>query len=262
VISTGDAVFLLAAGILAGLVGTAGGITSLVSYPALILVGVPAWPADVANLIAGVACWPGSAMVSRPELRGTASWTRRWAPVSAIGAALGAGLLLATPARLFSGIVPYLVAMGSVVLLMQPQLSAWYEHRRNQRAGHRSGQRANQRDGWLLPGGLVSIGAYNGYFGAGAGVMTLGLLTIAVQPKMAKANALKNMLIGVVSVVSAAIFIAFAPVRWGAVLPLGAGMFVGSMLGPRVARWLPGEVLRWIVGLMGLGLAVRLWVAP
>jgi uncharacterized protein len=89
--------------------------------------------------------------------------------------------------------------------------------------------------------------------------MTLGLLAVTVQRQMAKANALKNMLIGVVSVVSGAIFIVFAPVQWGAVLPLGAGMFVGSTLGPRVARWLPGNVLRWAVAFMGLGLAVRLW---
>ena len=77
VISTTDDIFLLVAGALAGLVGTAGGITSLVSYPALILAGVPAWPAALANLVAGVACWPGSVMVSRSELRGTASWARR-----------------------------------------------------------------------------------------------------------------------------------------------------------------------------------------
>jgi len=232
------------------LVGTAGGITSLVSYPALILVGIPVWPAAVANLVAGSACWPGSVMVSRPELRGTGSWARRWAPVSAVGATVGSVLLLATPARLFSGVVPYLVATASVVLLVQPQLSAWY------------GRRRSEGDRMLLPCGLLSIGVYNGYFGAGAGVMTLALLTVTVQQQMARANALKNMLVGIVSVVSAAILITFAPVRWAAVVPLGGGMFVGSTLGPRLARWLPGDVLRWMVALTGLGLAVRLWAVP
>jgi uncharacterized protein len=250
VISTTDAIFLLVAGALAGLVGTAGGITSLVSYPALILAGVPPWPAAVANLIAGVACGPGSVMVSRPELRGTGSWARRWAPLSAVGAIVGAVLLLATPARVFSGIVPFLVATASVVLLVQPQLSAWY------------GRRRSDRDRVILPCGLVSIGVYNGYFGAGAGVMTLALLSVTVQQQMAKANALKNMLVGIVSVVSAVVFITFAPVRWAAVLPLGAGMFVGSTFGPRLARCLPGDVLRWIVAFMGLALAVRLWLVP
>ena len=50
---------LIAAGVLAGVVGTAGGITSLISYPALLWVGIPALPATVANTVAIVACWPG-----------------------------------------------------------------------------------------------------------------------------------------------------------------------------------------------------------
>jgi hypothetical protein len=36
--------FLLLAGVVAGVVGSAGGITSLVSYPALLAVGIPGCP--------------------------------------------------------------------------------------------------------------------------------------------------------------------------------------------------------------------------
>src|SRR5258708_1499228 len=70
------ALFLLAAGALAGLVGTAGGITSLVSYPALLLAGVAPVQANVANLVALVASWPGSAASSQPELRVRGPWLR------------------------------------------------------------------------------------------------------------------------------------------------------------------------------------------
>jgi hypothetical protein len=71
-----DAAILLVAGVLAGLVGSAGAITSLVSYPALLAVGVPALAASVANSVALAFCWPGSALASRPELVGRAF---RWA---------------------------------------------------------------------------------------------------------------------------------------------------------------------------------------
>ena len=70
--------FLVAAGVVAGLVGTAGGITSLVSYPALLLAGVAPLQANIANLVALVACWPGSAVASQPELRGRGPWLLRW----------------------------------------------------------------------------------------------------------------------------------------------------------------------------------------
>ena len=70
--------FLVGAGAAAGLVGTAGGITSLVSYPALLFAGVAPLQANVTNIVALVACWPGSAAASRPELVGRGAWLRRW----------------------------------------------------------------------------------------------------------------------------------------------------------------------------------------
>ncbi len=64
------AVLVATAGVLAGIVGTAGGIASLISYPALLAVGVQALTANVANIVALVTCGPGAALVSRPELEG------------------------------------------------------------------------------------------------------------------------------------------------------------------------------------------------
>ncbi len=238
-----------AAGVLAGIVGTAGGITSLVSYPALLAAGVPALPANMANIVALVACWPGSALASRPELDGRAPWLRRWAVVTVVGGVAGAALLLSTPSRDFSVVVPYLVAAGSLALILQPVLPALGEH-------HAARQKA------VLFAGLLWVSLYSGYFGAGSGIMTLALLMITVEPHLATANALKNMLVGVATVVAAVTIVAFSHVEWAAVVPLAAGLFVGSLIGPRLARRLPAAVLRWFAALLGIGLAIKLWLAP
>jgi hypothetical protein len=240
---------IAAAGMVAGIVGTAGGITSLVSYPALLAAGVPALAASIANNVALVACWPGSALASRPELRGRGRWLGRWAWVTAAGGAGGAVLLLSTPARDFARIVPFLVAAGSLALLAQPWISA-------RRPGSAGGSRP------ALLAGLLAVSAYNGYFGAGAGVMTLCLLLVTADDHMARANALKNMLIGASSLMSALAFIIAGPVDWRAVAPLGIGMLAGSMIGPRLARRVPARVLRWLAALLGLLLAARLWIEP
>lgn len=241
---------LLGAGVLAGLVGSAGGITSLVSYPALLAVGVPPLAANVANIVAVVACWPGSALASRAELEGRGPWLLRWAPVAAVGGAVGAALLLSTPTGVFGRVVPFLVAAGSLALLAQPKLAA----RRRQRQAHHGGP--------ALPTGLVALSLYNGYFGAGAGVMTLALMLLTVDGNLPRANALKNMVIGVGSVVSAIALVWFGPVDWVTAIPLAVGMFVGATLGPRVTRRLPAHVLRWAVALLGMALAVELFVRP
>jgi uncharacterized membrane protein YfcA len=245
-----DAPVLVAAGLAAGLVGSAGGITSMVSYPALLAAGLPALPATVANNVALVACWPGSAAASRPELRGRGPWVARWAAVAALGGALGAALLLVTPTAAFERIVPFLVAAGALALLLEPRLTA------------RGRGRADGGRSAALPGGVLALALYNGYFGAGAGVMTLTLMLVVVDPDLPRANALKNMLIGGASVACAAVLIVAGPVDWGAVLPLGLGMLAGSALGPRVARRVPAGVLRVAIAVLGLALAVDLWIHP
>jgi uncharacterized protein len=116
------ALLLLGAGIVAGVVGSGGGVSSLVSYPALLGVGIPPLAANIANLVAGVAIAPGAALSSRRELTDARPALIRLLPVAVAGTVLGAGLLLLTPPRLFAHVVPFLVVAGSVVLIIQPAL--------------------------------------------------------------------------------------------------------------------------------------------
>ncbi len=250
-ISSVDAFVLFGAGVVAGVVGTAGAITSLVSYPALLAVGVPPLRANVANIVALVACWPGSALTSGPELVGSGRWLRRYLPLAAVGGAIGAALLRATPPGAFTRVVPFLIATGSLTLLAQPRLAA-----RRSRHPHPA-----HPDKLLIPA-LLAISVYNGYFGAGSGVMLLAVLLIVIDDRLPAANALKNMLIGAATVASAVALIVFGKVEWAAVAPLAPGLFLGSMLGPHVARRLPAPVLRLTVAFIGLGFAVQLWLHP
>jgi uncharacterized membrane protein YfcA len=268
-IGAGDEVVLAAAGVLAGIVGTAGGITSLVSYPALLAVGIAARAASVANIVALVACWPGSALASQPELSGRAPWVARWCLVSGLGGAAGAALLLLTPGRTFARIVPLLVLIAALALLGEPRLTAWRRRNREDRdqmpvrgAPGRAERRAPRQLPLAQVLTLLPISVYNGYFGAGAGVMTLTVMLVLVEPNLPTANALKNMLIGSATFASALVFIASGSVAWSAVVPLAAGLLIGSTLGPRLARRLPAELLRVLVVLLGVALAVQLWVDP
>lgn len=242
--------FLMAAGLLAGMVGTAGGITSLVSYPALLFVGVGPLPASVVNTVAVTGCWPGAALTSRPELRGAARRLLSWGPVSASAGAVGSILLLSTPPGTFARLVPYLLVLGSLTLLFQPWIAT------------RSGPRSLLGKQAPLLGGLVLVFLYNGYFGAGAGIMTLALLLLTVERHMARANALKNMLVGMAAVVSTITFAAFGRVDWTAVWPLAAGEFAGSLIGPGIARSVSPRYLRWFASAAGLAMALKLFVAP
>jgi hypothetical protein len=249
-ITAGGAALLLGAGVLAGMVGSAGGIASLIAYPALLAVGIPPLPANVADTVASVASLPGSALGSRPELRGQGRRVLRLAPLAVAGSGAGAVLLLLTPAGVFGRIVPFLVAFAALALLVQPRVSAWLESHPG-----RSG-------GLWSSCGLFAVWVYCGYWGVGAGVMALAVLTLAVEPHLAQANALKNVLLGVADVAGSVVFIVYGPVRWAAVVPLAFGFLTGSRVGPSLARRVPGSILRIVVALGGLGLAVHLWLSP
>lgn len=242
--------WLVLAGAVAGIVGTAGGITTLVSYPALIWVGVPPLPASIANTVAVVACWPGAAMTSRTELRGGRPLLRRAAVPTVVGAVLGAVLLVLTPARGFGRIVAPLVLLGSLALVAEPRLRAW------------QARRGQALPPYVLFAAMFLLGLYNSYFGGGSGILMLLTLLLTAEAELLRANAVKNMLVGVAAVVGAAAFALAVSIRWSAVVPLGAGLFVGSLIGPVVARRLPTDVLRWAVALTGVALAVDLVLNP
>ena len=71
------------------------------------------------------------------------------------------------------------------------------------------------------------LSVYNGYFGAGSGVLLLALLLLTTESALAAANALKNMVVGAATITSAVLFAVFAHVDWTAVAPLAVGTFVG-----------------------------------
>ena len=232
------------------MVGSAGGIASLVSYPVLLAVGLPPKQANVADTVAFVACLPGSALGSRPELQGQRRRVARLAPLAVAGSAVGAVLLLLTPAGVFGRIVPFLVAFAAVALLAQPRISRWLEERPG--AGGRFWSQC----------GLLAVWVFDGYWGVGAGVMALTMLMLVIETRLPQANALKNVLLGVADVACSLVFILYGPVHWAAVVPLGIGVLAGSRIGPSLIRRLPAGLLRTVVALIGFGLAADLWLHP
>ncbi|WP_144711670.1 sulfite exporter TauE/SafE family protein [Curtobacterium pusillum] len=239
--------FLLAAGTIAGVIGTAGGITSLIAYPALLAVGIPPLAANVTNSVALLGSGASSALRARTDLVGHRPTLRRLVLPTVVLSAVGAGVLLVTPDHVFDRIVPFLVAAGSVLLLAQP----WIDRRRNGAPMRRGAELA----------GVSGVSLYNGYFGAGSGVLMIAVLLLAGEPVLHRANALKNVLLVAADVAPAVLFALSGTVVWSAVWPLGAGAVIGGLIGPTVARRVPRTVLRIASAACGFALAASLVIA-
>ncbi|GAA4538914.1 sulfite exporter TauE/SafE family protein [Pseudonocardia xishanensis] len=245
--------FLFVAGIGGGLTGSIAGLASLVSYPALLAVGLPPVIANVTNTVAMIGTTVGSVAGSRQELRGQGPVLWRLCAVTAVGGAAGGALLLLTPGDTFEVIVPWLIALASVLLMVAPRLRA--RALRSAEAGT-----TGTPLGPLTLATAFGVALYGGYFGAAAGVMLLALLSVAWSQSLARSNAAKNLASGAANLVAAVGFAFLAPVDWAAVGVLTAGLLIGSRIGPALVRRVPATPLRIAIGLAGLGLAVSLWV--
>jgi uncharacterized membrane protein YfcA len=102
------------------------------------------------------------------------------------------------------------------------------------------------------------IGIYGGYFGAAQGVMLMAALGLVYDADPQRANGAKNILAATANVTAALVFAVSGAVVWLAALAVALGSIPGGYVGGRVARRLPGQVLRGLVVLIGIGATLYL----
>lgn len=240
------ALLLVLAGVGAGLTGSIAGLASLVSYPALLAAGLGPVAANVTNTVALVGNSTGSVLGSRPELGGQRAHLRVLVPAGALGGVSGGLLLLVTPATAFERLVPWLIGAGSLAVLVR------------RRPERRPAPPRGERPGPAVVVAVFAIGVYGGYFGAAAGVLLLALLLLATTQDLLRANATKNVTLGLANALAAVCFALAGPVHWADAAWLGLGGFAGGRAGPVLVRRVPAGPLRVAIALAGLGLAVHL----
>lgn len=246
---------VLAAAVGGAINSIAGGGT-LVTFPALVWLGVPA---IVANATSTVALWPGalgSLWGYRAELAGVRAWAIRFAVPSLIGGLAGALLLLRTPAERFEAIVPWLVIGATLLFLAQrPALAALRK---------RSSPAPAVADPALQPPGIVLlafqflVGVYGGYFGAGIGILMLAALGFMGFTNIHRMNGLKNWGGLCMNVVAAATFAFSGLVNWPVAIAMAIGATAGGYGGSRLAQRVPQQWVRGAV--IGIGFAAGLWL--
>ena len=243
---------------LSGAVNSIAGGGTLLTFPALLGLGVPAISA---NATSTVALWPGSLASMfgyRRELVGAERWAARLAIPSLLGGLSGAGLLLITPEARFRALVPWLVLGATLLFAVQGPLMKWL------RARLGATDAAVPRAIEPTMGMLISqyfVGIYGGYFGAGAGIVMLAVFGLMGLKNIHQMNGLKNFNGICFNGVAAISFAVMGLVNW----PIAAVMSIGSILGGYVmsglAQKVPQSLVRNAVTLIGVGSAIWLFAS-
>lgn len=248
-----QAVLVAAAGVWAGAINTIVGSGTLITFPALLGVGLPPISANVSNTLG---LFPGSfvgAYGYRRELEGQGRRAALLSTASAAGALSGAILLLALPPGAFQAIVPALIGIALVLVVFGKQITAWLVARGRVAREHVT------LDLWVVS---LLTGIYGGYFGAAQGVLLMAFLGLFLAESLQRQNALKNVLAGVTNLVAAIFFVVVAvdKINWTAAALIAAGSIVGGVIGAHVGRRLSPTLLRATIVVVGVAAMVKLLV--
>jgi uncharacterized membrane protein YfcA len=233
--------------LVAGAVNSIAGGGTLLSFPALLLLGFPALTANVTNTIGLLPGYAGGSVAYRAELNVQRDRVRFLAPISIVGAVVGAVLLTRTSNHVFAAIVPWLILAACALLLIQPFVTSRVAMHRSEHEQHRSP---------VLAVAQFLSGVYGAFFGAGLGVMMLAVLGLFIRDDLQRINALKGMMQLIINVVAAIYFAFFGPVSWLAVLVMIPTSAAGGFIGVALARRLSPAVLRGVVVVFGVAFAL------
>jgi uncharacterized protein len=257
------------AGLIAGAVNAVAGGGTIVSFPALQAIGLPSLRANITNIVALTPGYFSGTHAQRADLEGQHHRLRALALIAAAGGLLGSVLLVVVSAATFKRVVPFLILLACAALLAQNRLRTLTGRKHLSAVGHSSaspaagtaaGRAASDHPGLAERISIFGCSVYGGFFGAGLGIMLLGVLGLFSDAGLVRNNAVKQALSVVVNVI-AATFLAFSGhVDWGYAGVMAGTSTVGGALGGRVVHLISPKVMRVGVVLLGCAVAIRYWV--
>ena len=237
VVTLSSLLFVAGAAFIASALNAAAGGGTFVSFPALLAQGVPPIPANATNSVAMLVGSLGTIGPFREHLNEPRATMVKLIAVTAAGGVAGAIVLLITPSRTFTFLIPFLLLGATVLLAFGPALTA-----RLRGTPHHV-----RLDSARALAGQFAISFYGGYFGAAIGILMLALYSALGITGMRRANALKVVMAIFIQAVAIVPFIIARVVEPQAAAVMSAGALAGGYFGAHAVRRLPERALRSLV---------------
>lgn len=251
-----QAIFLFFAAGIAGTLNAVAGGGTFISFPALMLTGMPAVEANATNT---VALWPGLAASTGAYLKRLDVPRRLLVPLlltSIVGGWAGSLLLLKTPQRTFLHLVPWLLLSGTLLFAFGNQIRAL--------AGKTAAVHDLRNASWrvVTVASIVEllIAIYGGYFGAGIGFITLGMLAALGMRDVHAMGAIRTLLAVVINAAAVLTFVLARAVFWPYCLVMIAGSLTGGWFGAHYAQRADPSKVRRVVIAIGVAMSVYYFV--
>jgi uncharacterized membrane protein YfcA len=238
---------------LAGAANSIAGGGTLLTFPALIGLGVSPLTANATSTVALVPGSLSSMYGYRGAIVNTRMWLTAFAVPSVFGGIIGAWLLTITPEDRFAHLVPFLVLAATILFLTQKPILAAINRVRSAPVGE-------TKPGLAFFAIQFCVAVYGGYFGAAAGIIMLAALGLMGLRDIHQMNGLKNWAAVCFNGVAAAIFVFSGLVDWKIAIVMAIGAAIGGWSASRLAQRVPREYVRTAVGVIGLVAAAWLFL--
>ena len=247
-------IFLAGAAGLGGLINAVAGGGGFLVFPSLLKAGL--LPIQ-ANATGTVSLWPGqftSIAAYREDLRKNHRLVIPVGIVALIGGLTGALTLLRGGQNSFIRLVPYLFLLGSTTFAVSGPISRSVRRRVDDHESHPE----HRHPVAMVPllAALLAITYYIGYFGAGAGLLTMTALALCGVERIAEINALKVVITTVANGVAVITFIIGGAVEWRFCWLMMIACAAGGYTGARNSRRISDRILRPIIIVLGFSIAI------
>lgn len=233
----------LGAGFVNGIVGTG----TLVSFPALLILRIGAFEANIVNTLSLVPGYIGNSIGYRRELSGQKARILFFGALTVGGSAGGTWAFLALPGSQFRMIVPFLILFSALLMASQKSIAKMVSLSRAKKSQLEAQRHISELRNPILVLAMVLCGAYAGYFGAGVSVILLATLGAFLGDGIQRLNALRSVLTLTGNLLAAVVFVSVSSIDWSIVAVMAPMCLIGGWMGSSVARKIPAEPLRWAI---------------
>jgi uncharacterized membrane protein YfcA len=254
-----QALILVAASFGAGVMNAMAGGGTILTFPSLIFLGLPAIAANATSTVGMLPAAVTSLYGYLDEVREQRKWLKTLFLPSLIGGAVGSVLLLRTPEKTFAVLAPLLILFATVLFIAQGLVARAAARRRIEPPPASEGGPSRGR--WIFAVLLqLAVAVYGGYFGAGIGILMLSLLGFLGLSNIHAANGIKNFFNLCINLVAAGYFILKDAVVWPEALVIVGAAAIGGYAGARFAKRIGKEKARAAVIVIGLAVtAILFW---
>ena len=229
-------IFLLfAGGVVAGLINVMAGGAGFMTFPLLVAAGLTEIEANASNFVALLPANVVGTVVYRGELASVRKHLILRLVLAALGGIIGSTILIYTGQATFQKVIPWLLLFATLSFAGGP----WLKNRLERNF-------AFDVTRWFGLSFALEflVYVYGGYFGLGMGIVMFAIYAIFSHMDIHQANAIRNITVTLLTMISIVIFAKAGIIRWAPSLVMMAGAITGGYVAVSFARRLSLQAIR------------------